>query len=206
MQKAGAGSAGADGPATMRRRTSGMGLRLITMIGVVLALMFAGLGQAVAHEQKPANAGKVSATDVRWAAMMVEHHRSGIKLTDLALEKSRNSGVRAVATQSKNDQQSEIPGLLAVAKAGGLSPMQPESPLREFSEQDMTKLRSLSGAEFDRMWLNSLSSHHMGAIMMTDVALAGTAGGQAKQLQQKIRDGQLAQVARMNDLRGNLNG
>lgn len=70
----------------------------------------------------------------------------------------------------------------------------------------MDKLKKLFGEEFDRMWLDVFSSHHMSAIMMTDVALAGTAGGQAKRLQQKIRDGQLQQVERMNNLRADLHG
>lgn len=194
-----AGPAGTQQVIITPRHVRGWGLRLITVIGAVLALVFAGMGQAVAYQP---GSVKPSATDARWAAMMVDHHRNGIELTDLALQKSRNPGVRGVAADSKRDQQSELPQLLEVAKAGGLGPMPPEPPLRRFSDQEMQKLRSLSGAEFDRMWLDVLSSHHMAAIMMSDVALAGTAGGKAQQLQRQIVDGQLRQVARMNDLRG----
>ena len=42
----------------------------------------------------PARQRQASATDARWAAIMVDHHRNGIELTDLALQKSRNAGVR----------------------------------------------------------------------------------------------------------------
>ncbi|HJT05058.1 MAG TPA: hypothetical protein VJ757_15725 [Pseudonocardiaceae bacterium] len=63
-----------------------------------------------------------------------------------------------MAADPERDQQSELPQLLDVATAGGLGPMQPEPPLRRFDEQDMHKLRSLSGAEFDRMWLDVFST------------------------------------------------
>ncbi len=52
----------------------------------------------------------IRAADVQWAAMMEPHHRTGIELTELALEKSENDYVRAVAEQSKEDQQSQLPG------------------------------------------------------------------------------------------------
>ena len=66
---------------------------------------------------------------------MVEHHGDGIELTDLALQKSKNPGVRRVAEQSKRDQESELPGLRAVAKAGGLAPVRPEPPLQRFTSR-----------------------------------------------------------------------
>ncbi|HJT05059.1 MAG TPA: hypothetical protein VJ757_15730 [Pseudonocardiaceae bacterium] len=37
-------------PTGPRRHVRGWGLRLITVIGTVLALVFAGMGQAVAHQ------------------------------------------------------------------------------------------------------------------------------------------------------------
>ncbi|GAA2571292.1 hypothetical protein GCM10010210_53790 [Pseudonocardia hydrocarbonoxydans] len=176
--------------------------RMVAVGAMTMALALMAASPAVAHEQ--AQGGTPSATDARWAAMMVAHHEGGIEITEIALEKSDNEGVRAVATESQQDQQNELPTLRAIAAAGGLEPMTPPAPLARFNEQDLQRLRALSGAEFDRAWLDVLSSHHMGAIMMTDVALAGTAGAPAEELQNQIRDGQLKQVARMNELREEL--
>ena len=36
----------------------------------------------------------------------------------------------------------------------------------------MIKLRSLKGAEFDTLWLQSMISHHQGAIEMADTEIA----------------------------------
>lgn len=54
-----AGPAGMHGVTTTRRHLGGWGLRLIAVIGAVLGLVFAGMGQAVAHQ--PGNV-KPSAT------------------------------------------------------------------------------------------------------------------------------------------------
>ncbi len=187
------------GPA---RRRVGWTSRLVTAGAMALALALTAASPALAHEEK--DGGTPSATDARWAAMMVAHHEGGIEITDIALERSDNEGVRDVAAESKQDQQEELSTLRAIAAAGGLEPMMPPEPLARFNGQTLERLRTVPDAEFDRAWLDVLSSHHMGAIMMTDVALAGTAGGPAEELQNQIRDGQLAQVERMNELREEL--
>ena len=70
----------------------------------------------------------------------------------------------------------------------------------------MKRLKSASGKDFGRLWLDVFRSHHMAAITMTDTALSGTAGGEAKKLQKEIHDGQLKEVGTMNTLRGKLSG
>ncbi|WP_219415918.1 DUF305 domain-containing protein [Pseudonocardia nigra] len=184
-------------------RITGRPRRTSAVAVLALALALVGGSQALAHDEGDDRKGgeHPSATDARWAAMMIPHHRTGIELTELALEKSENDGVRDLAAESRHDQQRELPKLEKVARAGGLEPMPPEKPIRRFNEQQMEKLRELSGPEFDRAWLDVFSGHHVSAIMMSDVALAGTAGGLAEKLQEQIHDVQLEQLARMNELR-----
>lgn len=177
--------------------------RTLAVSVAVLGLLLAGAAPSFAHEREQ-DAGDPSPTDVRWAAMMEPHHRMGIELTELALEKSENDGVRAVAEESKADQESQLPGLRAITEAGGEEPIPPEAPIARFNEQQMQMLRSSSGAEFDRMWLDVFSGHHMAAIMMTQAVQPGTAGGLAEDLQNEIRTGQLHQIATMNHLREEL--
>lgn len=179
-------------------------IRIAVTALLALGLALTGSAPALAHESSGSKVGTPSKTDARWAAMMVVHHQNGITITDLALQKSKNKDVLAIAAQSKADQQRQIPGLRAVAQAGGMAPMPPEPPLDRFNDQQMEMVKKLSGAEFDRAWLDLLSSHHMAAIMMTDVAMAGATSPLAKSLQKEIRDGQLAQVSKMNALREKL--
>ena len=75
----------------------------------------------------------------------------------------------------------------------------PEAPIAQFNEQEMAELRALSGQAFDRRWLDVFSSHHMSAVMMANVALAGA--GDAQEIAQKIHDERVKDIEEMNALR-----
>lgn len=157
--------------------------------------------RASSANQSSSASEALSPATARWAAMMITHHQSGIELTRLATEKASNPAVRDLARQSMQDQQPELFRLQAIAQAGGVSAQQPEQPIMRFDQQQMMMLRSLSGATFDRQWLDVLSSHHMAAIMMTGPPMAVTGPGDAQQLETSIQDGQLRQIEIMNQLR-----
>jgi len=144
--------------------------------------------------------GEPSMTDAMWAAMMIPHHQNGIAIAQMAVEKAVTPGVRELAQMSADKQQAQLATLEAIAAAGGQEAMPPEAPLEAFNQEDMAELEALSGVDFDRKWLDTLRSHHMAAIMMTDIAMAGTAGGEAATLQQEIHDGQLEETQTMNEL------
>ena len=139
-------------------------------------------------------------TDAMWAAMMIPHHQMGIEMAQMAVEKAVTPGVREVAQTAAEEQQAQLATLQEIAEAGGEEPMPPEAPLEAFNMEDMAELEALSAEEFDRTWLDTFRSHHMAAIMMTDVAMAGTAGGEAEALQMEIHDGQLEETQTMNEL------
>ncbi|WNV77683.1 DUF305 domain-containing protein [Geodermatophilus sp. DSM 44513] len=146
-----------------------------------------------------------SPTDVRFATMMVPHHRTGIEMTRMAIEKAATPGVREVAQAAQQSQQSQLPVLEAVA-ASGSAPHQTEEPLMTSTEQEMAELRSLSGVAFDAKWLDTFSSHHVSAVMMADTALPGATSDQARAIEQQIHDGQLEQLSTMNRLREQVGG
>jgi uncharacterized protein (DUF305 family) len=146
-----------------------------------------------------------SPTDVRFAAMMVPHHQTGIELTQMAIDKAATDGVRQVAQEGMQSQQEDLPVLQEIA-ASGASGHEMEQPLMTFNQQEMAELRSLTGEEFDRKWLDVFSSHHMAAIMMADTALPGATSDRARAIEQKIHDGQLQQLQTMNELREQLDG
>ncbi|MCG5466590.1 DUF305 domain-containing protein [Micromonospora sp. MED01] len=138
-----------------------------------------------------------------FAAMMASHHQDGIELAQMALDKSTNDGVRAVAQRAQQNQQAQLPQLQSIAQSGSMSPQPPEAPLAKFNEQEMAELQQLSGTEFDRKWLDTFSSHHMSAIMMSDLQ-RDSADTRARDLASQIRDQQLQDVTEMNNLRAQL--
>ncbi|MFG1955175.1 DUF305 domain-containing protein [Micromonospora sp. NPDC048830] len=108
-----------------------------------------------------------------FAAMMVPHRQEGIKLAQMALNKSTTPGVKELAQRSLQNQQTELPELQSIAQSGNMSQQLPEEPLSRFNEQEMTELKQFSGREFDLKWLDIFSGHHMSAIMMADMNGAG---------------------------------
>lgn len=149
------------------------------------------------------SAGTTDGAGTMFAAMMVAHHQDGIKLAQMAVSKASNVGVKEVAQRALKSQQQELPQLQTIARSGGMSAMPPEDPIQKFTQQQMARLQTLSGTQFDRTWLDTFSSHHMSAIMMSDTAMPASSGD-AKALQQKIHDEQLKDVSDMNTLRAKL--
>ena len=69
-------------------------------------------------------------------------------------------------------------------------------------EGTMTKLGSLNGPEFDKLWLESMISHHQGAIEMAKAEIANGENVDAKRLAQTIIDTQQAELGQMKQMQG----
>ena len=191
----------------MRRKQSAA-VVAASLLGL-LALAVAGVAgnrggaPAVAQAVATPTPSGTSHDGAMFAAMMVVHHQDGIEMTQMALDKSSNDGVRAVAQRSQQNQQAQLPQLRSIAQSGNMSPQPPEPPLARFNEQEMAELQELSGTEFDRKWLDTFSSHHMSAIMMADMEKDST-NTQVRDLARQIHDQQLQDVTEMNNLRDQL--
>jgi len=66
----------------------------------------------------------------------------------------------------------------------------------------MAKLESLNGAEFDKLWLESMISHHQGAIEMAKAELANGDNVDAKSLATNIVTTQEAEIGQMKQMLG----
>ena len=69
-------------------------------------------------------------------------------------------------------------------------------------EATMTKLTSLNGAEFDRLWLESMISHHQGAIEMAKAEIADGDNEDAKTLATNIVTTHEAEIGQMKQMLG----
>jgi uncharacterized protein (DUF305 family) len=148
-----------------------------------------------------------NAADVAFATDMIPHHGQAIEMATMALTRSTNPEVRALATSIKGAQQPEIlkmSGWLRQWKepvpSASMGAMQGMHVKGMMTEADMTKLNKASGAEFDKMWLSMMTDHHRGAIDMANSELAAGADSSAKALAKAIVKGQSAEVATMTRL------
>ena len=88
-----------------------------------------------------------------------------IEASNLALEKSRNAEVRALAQEFVNDHTTvRQQGRDLAAKLGVTPPPMSEGPLSQSHAAAMTNLRSLSGAAFDKAYVTNEVTYHSAVI------------------------------------------
>lgn len=162
-------------------------------------------------EQTPVITGQPASfndDDIAFASHMVGHHQQAVELAALVPGRSSDAEVLALARQIQAEQQPEIETLKALlvqwndgsgAQSGpgdhggtGMPGMADGAT--------MAKLASLSGAEFDTLWLQTMIDHHRGAVGMADTEIADGVNTDAKRLAQGIVAAQQAEIDRMNSM------
>ena len=158
----------------------------------------------------PASAS-FNATDVGFAQGMIPHHAQAVEMADMAIARSTNADVLALARQIKAAQGPEIdtmtswltswdqpiPSTSGSHDMTGMEHMMMDGMM---SQSDMTRLASATGTAFDRLWLDMMILHHEGAVKMAREELADGKDADAKKLALAIIDGQTAEIATMNAL------
>ena len=106
-----------------------------------------------------------------FAEMMIPHHQQAVEMSDLALSKSTNPSVLDLAKRIKDAQSAEI-----IQMQSWLGSSESNSMMSDHSghsmggmltDEELSKLESASGAEFDKLFLEGMIAHHEGAIDMS---------------------------------------
>lgn len=122
-----------------------------------------------------------NAADVEFAQGMIVHHGQALQMADLALVNSTTPEVLALASEIKEAQGSEIDQLSQWLTSWGQRVPDPTMgnamdhggmPMDGMiSAAQMDELMRSRGAEFDRLFLQSMLEHHEGAIAMAAYVL-----------------------------------
>src|ERR1700742_58440 len=154
-----------------------------------------------------------NANDVAFATNMIPHHQQAVELSALVPDRSTNTELIALAHQISAAQQPEINVMkvfLVQWTEGTGNPTSSDSGHAGHGgtmqgmvdAATMTKLESLNGAEFDKLWLESMISHHQGAIEMAEAELTNGDNMDAKSLAENIVTTQEAEVGQMKQILG----
>ena len=108
-----------------------------------------------------------SPQEQNFAEMMIPHHQQAIEMSDLALQKSENEEVIALATQIKAAQDPEI---VEMSSWPGVNPEAHMGHAMDgmLSDDEMQELREADSLQFDRLFVQGMIKHHQGAIDMAD--------------------------------------
>lgn len=203
-----------------------------TRIAAVLAAFFAALfltscSGSNEHTEAHSTEESVStaqppgfnADDHAFATNMIPHHQQAIELSALVPERTTNAELIALAAKISAEQDPEIKALRVFLVQWDENPDDDASQ----GEQDahaghgamagmvddatMAKLQSLQGAQFDTLWLQSMISHHQGAIEMAKAEVANGQNEDVKRMAQTMIDTQQAEITQMTQmLKGGTNG
>jgi len=121
--------------------------------------------QLVTPETKSA---KFSSADIMFAQMMIPHHQQAVDMGTLAETRASNPVVKALAAQIKAEQAPEISQMKAWLETAGASMTMGHHMAMDgmLDSAALAKLEGSKGAAFDKLYLEGMIGHHMGAIEM----------------------------------------
>ena len=165
--------------------------------------------------------------DVMFAQMMIPHHKQAVEMSDMMLAKDGISPeITDLATKIKDAQGPEIETMTGWLEAWD-EPMEPEggseghdmgdmgsgmgsdsesdagsmdSMEGMMSEDQMSELESAEGTEASRIFLESMTAHHEGAIGMAQSEINDGENPEAIELATTIVSTQQAEVDEMEEL------
>jgi len=155
--------------------------------------------------------------DVAFATGMVPHHAQAVEMAGLLLGKDDiDPAVTELAKQIKDAQGPEIEqmrGWLAgwgapvpAAGGGGMDGIDHSdsggSMPGMMSDDEMTALEDASGAAAEKLFLEQMITHHLGAVEMAKGELRDGENGDATQLAQTIIATQESEIGSMTELLG----
>ena len=150
-----------------------------------------------------------NADDVAFAANMIPHHQQAVDLSAMVPDRCTNAALVALADQISAAQQPEINVMKVFLVQWNENPDTSSGHEGHDSTMagmvdatTMTKLESLNGAEFDKLWLESMISHHEGAIEIAKAEVANGDNVDAKALANKIVAAQEAEIGQMKQMLG----
>ncbi len=164
------------------------------------------------HADEPVITGQpagYNADDVAFATDMIPHHKQAVDLSALAPSRSTNAGLVALARQISTEQQPEINVMKVFLVQWNENPDTNSGHSGHGNAMQgmvdaatMTKLESLRGADFDKLWLESMIGHHQGAIEMAKAEIANGDNVDAKSLAKNIVTTQDAEIGQMKQMVG----
>ncbi len=140
--------------------------------------------------------------DIQYLDTMAEHHREGIKMFQIAVDKAESKELRDKAQTMIDAQQKEIPELKAMRD--DVKPNMPEAinmKLPGMMMMDMSKLEAATGKNFDHKFIDMTIKHHQGALDMSKAELKSGKNKMVKGKAQEIIDMQTKEIAEMKQMR-----
>jgi uncharacterized protein (DUF305 family) len=148
--------------------------------------------------------------DVVFAQMMILHHRQAVEMSELASTRAGGPEVKKLATDIEQAQDPEIRTMSSWLTVWGEKvPVAGQEMDHSghggampgmMTKAQMARLKRLSGAGFDRMFLSMMKEHHRGAVQMAREEQKSGENAAAIALAKQIAQTQTAEIALIDRL------
>lgn len=155
----------------------------------------------------PGNTQIANNIDRHFIEQMIPHHEGAVAMANLALERSKRTEIKTLATAIIEGQTKEIQDMAGwykdwfgkdVPKVGtGImgGGMMSQSGMHMGGQEDMTALEDAT--DFDKAFLEAMIPHHQLALMMVQMLEAGTNRPEMLQLAKNITTSQSKEIQQM---------
>jgi uncharacterized protein (DUF305 family) len=188
---------------------------LLALIGVGLVLLGGGAGFVLGSDRPPAS----DSVDAGFARDMSAHHLQAVEMANLAQDRSEDPVVQGLGFDLAETQQNQVGrmqgwlSLWGLSITGGdrmawmgdhaghdMSGMSGGQMPGMASEEELARLRGLSGEEFDVLFLQLMTRHHQGGYDMAQHAVENAAEPAVRTLARTIVESQSAEVDLMTGM------
>ncbi len=145
--------------------------------------------RAVTPAQAVAGRPRHTEADVKFMQDMITHHAQAVEMTTLLKTRSTNEDMQKLAQRIELSQEDEIRMMKTWLTARGAALPDPHAHhshaglMRGMaSPEEMQRLASLHGPEFDRLFLELMIKHHQGALTMVEELFATPGAGQESEI------------------------
>jgi uncharacterized protein (DUF305 family) len=154
---------------------------------------------------------ELNEADVEFAKGMIVHHEQAIEMAEIALDPNVGASAPVVdlASRVKAAQDPEVELMTGWLTAAGESVSMDNSDGHDMSSMEgmmsveqMDALATMTGPDFDVMWLKMMIEHHQGAISQSETVKAEGSNPDVLGLADRIITAQQAEIAEMETLLG----
>lgn len=168
--------------------------------GVIVVLISVIIGLSL---NPRSSTSELNGSDVMFLQMMIPHHQQAVDISNLALTKSKDAELIALATTIRDGQADEIVQMkqwLSDAGAGlDMGHSMHDAMGGMLADSDLAALEKATGADFDRLWLEGMIGHHDGALQMINM-IKNTSNLEVKTFGEKIFSAQSTEIAQMQKM------
>lgn len=175
-------------------KTSLMGISLL--LGT---LAFSGASFSETHQHKHSMT-KGAKHDPHFLDMMIEHHKDGIKMTEMAQKKAESKEIKELAQKIASDQKKELNQMQQWREKYSSASQSDEM----VPKMDMSELQNAEGKEFDKKFAEMMAKHHEDGIKMSQEAIPMLENKQIKQFAQNSVKNQTREVKQLHSLHSSI--